>query len=105
MAQLAVLILSRDHDFRQKAGSLVRSGRISIALVDAERPLDQTTAPDIVIVDARGDTSSAMASIERMRAALPAAGVFAIATVADPSLILQAMRAGANEFFTWPPDE
>jgi pilus assembly protein CpaE len=28
--------------------------------------------------------------------------VFAIARVADPDLILQAMRAGANEFFTWP---
>jgi pilus assembly protein CpaE len=105
MAQLAVLILSQDHDFRRQAGSLVRSGRIPIALVDAERAPDQATAPDIVMVDARGDASSAMASIERMRAALPAAGVFAVANVADPTLIVQAMRAGANEFFTWPPDE
>jgi pilus assembly protein CpaE len=29
--------------------------------------------------------------------------VFAIATAADPNLILQAMRAGANEFFPWAP--
>ncbi len=46
-----------------------------------------------------------MAAIERMRAAAPGAGVFAVAKAADPDLILQSMRAGANEFFTWPPDE
>jgi len=56
-----------------------------------------------VIVDARGDASSAMATIERLRAAAPHAGIFAVAQQADPDLILQAMRAGANEFFTWPP--
>ena len=28
-----------------------------------------------------------------------------MAQVAEPDLILQAMRAGANEFFTWPPAE
>src|SRR5439155_23722817 len=32
-----------------------------------------------------------------------AAGIFAVASSADPDLILQAMRAGANEFFVWPP--
>ena len=31
--------------------------------------------------------------------------IFAIALQADPDLILQSMRAGANEFFTWPPPE
>jgi pilus assembly protein CpaE len=29
--------------------------------------------------------------------------IFAVAVRSDPELILQAMRAGANEFFTWPP--
>jgi pilus assembly protein CpaE len=28
-----------------------------------------------------------------------------VALAADPELILQSMRAGANEFFTWPPAE
>jgi pilus assembly protein CpaE len=46
-----------------------------------------------------------MASIERLRAAAQGAGIFAIAEAADPNLILQSMRAGANEFFTWPPED
>jgi pilus assembly protein CpaE len=33
----------------------------------------------------------------------PGAAIFAVATAADPDLILQSMRAGANEFFIWPP--
>ena len=59
--------------------------------------------PDIIIVDIRGDASSAMAGIERLRAGTPGAGIFAVALSAEPDLILQAMRAGANEFFIWPP--
>jgi pilus assembly protein CpaE len=46
-----------------------------------------------------------MANIERLRALSPGAGVFAVAREADPNLILESMRAGANEFFTWPPPE
>ena len=46
-----------------------------------------------------------MATIERLRAGAPGAGIFAVALAADPDLILQSMRAGANEFFTWPPAE
>jgi pilus assembly protein CpaE len=46
-----------------------------------------------------------MGTIERLRASAPGAGIFAIALAADPDLILQSMRAGANEFFTWPPVE
>src|SRR5439155_307125 len=70
---------------------------------------DQATgrdgSPDLIIVDTRGDAASAMSSIERLRAGAPGAGIFAVALVAEPDLILQAMRAGANEFFTWPPAE
>src|SRR5207247_10992232 len=50
-----------------------------------------------------GDALSMMPVIERLRGASPGAGIFAIAMAADPDLILQAMRAGANEFFIWPP--
>jgi len=54
-------------------------------------------------VDLRLDPSAGMAAIERLRAAFPSVALFAIATSTDPEMILQAMRAGANEFFTWPP--
>jgi pilus assembly protein CpaE len=46
-----------------------------------------------------------MGTIERLRAGTPGAAIFAVAQAAEPDLILQAMRAGANEFFTWPPAE
>jgi pilus assembly protein CpaE len=59
----------------------------------------------VVIVDIRGDVTAALSNIERHRAAASSAGVFAIAAAAEPDLILQSMRAGANEFFIWPPAE
>ena len=47
--------------------------------------------------------ASGLSNIERLRVTAPAAAIFAVATAADPDLILQSMRAGANEFFIWPP--
>ena len=44
-----------------------------------------------------------MATIERLRADAPGAAIFMIARDSSPDLILQSMRAGANEFFAWPP--
>jgi pilus assembly protein CpaE len=104
MAQLVGLIVSSDDAFTKQVGRLLRSGAISVGVID-ERLARDNAAIDLVIVDARGDASSAMATIERLRAAAPHAGIFAIAVQADPDLILQSMRAGANEFFTWPPPE
>src|SRR6185295_11710569 len=54
-----------------------------------------------VVVDIRADASSGVAAIERLRASSANLGVFVIAGAAEPELILQAMRAGANEFFPW----
>jgi len=105
MAQLAIQIISNDEEFRRQSARLVRASRISIALIDEHRAIGEGTPPDVVVVDIRGDLSTALTGIERMRAASPAAGIFAVAAAAEPNLILQAMRAGANEFFTWPPDE
>jgi pilus assembly protein CpaE len=61
--------------------------------------------PDLVFVDIRWDAASGMAAIERLRAGHPTVAIFAIAQTTDPELILQAMRAGANEFFMWPVPE
>jgi pilus assembly protein CpaE len=102
MAQLVGLIVTEDDTFTKHVGRMLRSGAIPVSLLDT-RVAREGTAPDVIIVDARGDHSSAMAMIERMRAGAPGAGIFAIALANDPDLILQAMRAGANEFFAWPP--
>jgi pilus assembly protein CpaE len=104
MAQLAGLIVSHDEEFLKHVGRMLRSGAIPVSVID-ERVARDLASIDLVIVDIRGDASSAMASIERLRAAASGAGIFAIAQANDPTLILQSMRAGANEFFTWPPDD
>ena len=104
MAQLVGFVVSEDEGFRNQIGRLLRSGAIPVSIVD-ERVARDNVAVDLIIVDTRGDASSAMSTIERMRAASPNAGIFVVAMQADPDLILQAMRAGANEFFTWPPPE
>jgi pilus assembly protein CpaE len=100
MAHLAGLIVTHDDAFKKQIGRMLRSSSVPISIVDAVR---DGMPPDLIVVDIREDTSSAMATIERLRAGNPAAGVFAVAVTADPDLILQSMRAGANEFFIWPP--
>src|SRR3954471_5866914 len=102
MAQLVSLIVSEDDNFRKHFGRLLRSGSVPVGVLD-DRTMRDGAAPDLIIVDARGDTSAAMSNIERLRAAAAGAGIFAVAMAAEPELILESMRAGANEFFTWPP--
>src|SRR5712692_4262784 len=103
MAQLVGLIVSEDDAVKKHFGRLLRAGAIPVSILEDRTGRDGS--PDLIIVDTRGDAASAMSSIERLRAGAPGAGIFAVALVAEPELILQAMRAGANEFFTWPPAE
>jgi pilus assembly protein CpaE len=104
MAQLVGLIVTHDEEFKKRVGRMLRSGAIPVGLID-ERVSRDISAADIVVVDIRGDASASLTSIERLRAAAQGASVFAVAQANDPDLILQSMRAGANEFFAWPPDE
>jgi DNA-binding NarL/FixJ family response regulator len=57
--------------------------------------------PSLTVVDIRHGAKSVEA-IERLRSQWPAATVIAIASSAQPEQILQAMRAGANEYLAWP---
>ncbi|HSL20289.1 MAG TPA: AAA family ATPase [Vicinamibacterales bacterium] len=102
MAQLAALIVSHDEEFHRQASHLLRAGGVPIGIL--EERSGTVSHPDVAVVDIRFDTQSGMAGIERLRAGHPSLAIFAVATAADPELILQAMRAGANEFFAWPTD-
>lgn len=101
MAHLLALVVSHDDEFRRHVGRLLRSSSVPVGITD-EGSHSGATAPDLVLVDIRQDTAAGMATIERIRAAHAGTGVFAVANAAEPDVILQAMRAGANEFFTWP---
>jgi pilus assembly protein CpaE len=105
MAQLAALVVTQDDEFRRELGRLLRSGGVPVALLEDRRPIGEQSSPDLVAVDIRGDAAAGMAAIERLRASHTTTAIFAVAQTTDPELILQAMRAGANEFFMWPVPE
>ena len=100
MAQLTVSIITHDEEFKRQASQLLRAGGVPIGILESKTSTD-ASSPDITVVDIRSDASSGMATIERQRASQPGMAIFAIAGGAEPDLILQAMRAGANEFFPW----
>jgi pilus assembly protein CpaE len=104
MAQLAAFLVSSDDGFRRDFGRLVRSGSIPIGIVDDARGPEHVEA-DLAFVDIRGDAPGGLGAIERLRAGHPGVAIFAIAQTTEPDLILQSMRAGANEFFMWPVPE
>ncbi|HJZ75823.1 MAG TPA: AAA family ATPase [Vicinamibacterales bacterium] len=104
MAQLVGFIVSDDDAFKKQVGRLARAGAIPVSVID-DRAARDGAAADIIIVDVRGDAASAMSNIERLRSGSPGAAIFAVALDNNPDVILQSMRAGANEFFTWPPAE
>jgi pilus assembly protein CpaE len=103
MAQLAASIVSHDEEFKRQVAALLRGCGVPVGIVEDRRPGVETAGPDVVVIDIRAEASSGMAAIERLRAGHPTVALFAIAASAEPDLILQAMRAGANEFFAWAP--
>jgi pilus assembly protein CpaE len=103
MAQLAAAIVSYDDEFKRQVARLLRAGGVPVGIIDDGRSGAESAGPDVVVIDIRADASSGMAAIERLRASSPSVAIFAIAASAEPDLILQAMRAGANEFFPWTP--
>jgi len=101
MAQLNGLIVSDDQDFVIAVARRLRSGAVSVRPIDEHTA--QSTPPDVVVVDLRGGTTAAMPAIEKLRGRWQHAAIFAIAKTVDADLVIQSMRAGANEFFAWPP--
>jgi pilus assembly protein CpaE len=104
MSQLSGRIVSQDNEFLSQIGHLLRAGAISV--IPILEPIRRDSAPpDLVVTDIRGDATAAMLSIEQLRGWAPQACIIAVAQSADPNLILRAMRAGVNEFLTWPPTD
>jgi pilus assembly protein CpaE len=63
--------------------------------------VDRGGAPDVVVVDLRGEHGmpAAIATLKRRN---PHMGVVIVASKLDPALMLEAMRAGVSEFVTEP---
>src|SRR3954452_24112219 len=57
--------------------------------------------PQVIVVDTRGARAipPSMAAVKRQH---PATGFLVVASESDPTVLLEAMRAGANEFLQEP---
>ena len=99
MAHISAVVATTDQDFRTHVGRLLRGHGIAMA---DERHISAGTSPELAIADIRGGASSVQWALERLRAQWPATTIVAVAGTTDPDQILMAMRAGANEFMSWP---
>jgi len=103
MAQLTAQIVSYEEEFKRQISKLIRACGVPVGIIEGRS--GDGSSPDLVVVDIRSDAPSGMAAIERLRASSANMSIFAVAGAAEPDLILQAMRAGTNEFFAWHGSE
>ena len=103
MARLSALVTTDDQELRTAVVRALRSSGVPLGLV--EERAASTAVPNVVVVDMRDEQSPGLPAVERLRAKWPAVPIFVVAGSVEPDVILQAMRAGANEFFAWPTTE
>jgi pilus assembly protein CpaE len=63
--------------------------------------LKSTERPNVIVLDTR-DQPGIPVELAAVRRAMPDAGVIVVASTLDPARMLDAMRAGVNEFLTEP---
>jgi len=113
MAELAVVILASDEEHRSVLQVLVDGTNVAktahslssfpVAASDPMLRKIQNANPDVVIVDIPNDTSAlAIRAIETLRTEVSGAAVFAIGSMAQPQVIVNAMRSGAREYIERP---
>ena len=101
MPQLSTVISTDDSEFRTALSELVRSSGVPVGVLEDRGSDEDGHAPDIALVDSRADAAT-LGNVERLRARWPTVTLVVVAGASEPDLILQAMRAGGNEFVAWP---
>src|SRR5947207_11740023 len=105
MAQISSVITTTHPEFRSRITKLLRTSGLPVSIVDEKHQGNGTTvAPHLAVIDIRSGTTGSFASVEQARGMWPAAAVFAVAASTGQDQILEAMRAGANEFLVWGSD-
>ena len=98
MARLAGLLVTEDESFKAQMAGLLRTAAVPV-IVD-----DRTgRGPAVIVVDGRHDLGHAVSVVEQLRTTDATSAIFFVADSSSPDVILTSMRAGANEFFAWPP--
>jgi pilus assembly protein CpaE len=101
MARLSGSILTEDAELKTQMTALLRGGAVPVTVTD-ERP-SRGAVQDVVVVDGRFGLEKAIIQVEHVRSLDATVGIFFVASDSSPDAILTSMRAGANEFFAWPP--
>ena len=102
MTRLNATVYSNDPTLRDELSRVFRTAGVSIDVFDEREQPEPTPSSDMLVVDGRQHVTLAVAHVERLRALAPNAYIVFVAADANSDVILDAMRAGANDFQTWP---
>jgi pilus assembly protein CpaE len=113
MPELSVAVFATDNDQRTVLQVLVDGTNVARTVCSnptlplaANDPVIRRThafAPDVVLVDIPAEAAAgALRALELLRQELPDAALFAVGNMAQPQLIVSAMRAGAREYIERP---
>jgi pilus assembly protein CpaE len=113
MAELSVVVVATDSEQRTVLQVIVDGTSVArtiqacpnfpVGASDPSLRRIQTSNPDVVLVDIPSDFSTAaLRAIELLHEELPETAIFAVGTLSQPQVIVNAMRAGAREFIERP---
>lgn len=113
MAELSVVLVATDNEQRALLQVLVDGTSVArtvhtcanlpVAASDPVTRRVRAANPDVTIVDIPSDaTGMALRAIELLHQEMPDTAIFAIGTLNQPQVIVNAMRAGAREFIERP---
>ncbi len=113
MAELSVVLVATDNEQRALLQVLVDGTSVArtvhtcasfpVAAADPVTRRVRAANPDVTIVDIPQDgTGLALRAIELLHQEMPDTAIFAIGTLNQPQVIVNAMRAGAREFIERP---
>jgi pilus assembly protein CpaE len=96
-----VVVESTDHQLTNTVRGAGLPVSATVQLADLGSVERQIRPPDVLVLDVRGEAGLpvALGAVKRRH---PRMGVVIVASQLDPALMLEAMRAGVNEFVTEP---
>ncbi len=114
MPELSVVIVAPDAEQRSVLQVLVDGTTVArtvhtctsfpVAASDPVARRVRAANPDVTLIDIPADNPApALRSIELLHQEMPDAAIFAVGTLDQPQVIVNAMRAGAREFLQRPP--
>lgn len=113
MPELSVVIVATDNEQRALLQVLVDGTSVArtvqtcasfpVAAADPVVRRVRTANPDVTLIDIPADNPAvALRAVELLHQEMPDAAIFAVGTLNQPQVIVNAMRAGAGEFIERP---